>query len=318
MTRFHEHSDFADLVRQVAADLDRDLSMVEKDYWVVATLSAIVEQGFEVWFKGGTSLSKGFGLVERFSEDLDVRIDAGRVPGLHEPSRRWTNDKPAAVQERDAWFNALIAAMVVPGCSATRDPAGSDPACRSAWIEVRYPPIPGSTPNAAMRPFVLVEAGRARVVPCVSSTVSSWVGEWLAVRDVIDLPPAPRVTLRCVHPWVTALEKVDAVVRRFPRRDRAAATFVRHYEDIARIVAARDRLPPLEGGLAALRADLESAKDIRPLPTSDIAAFRPDPGDERWREVEAAWRVIGSWFWGPRLTLEEACASIRGLLDELT
>jgi len=41
--------------------------MVEKDYWVTHTLWAIHEQGFEVWFKGGTSLWKGFGLIDRFS-----------------------------------------------------------------------------------------------------------------------------------------------------------------------------------------------------------------------------------------------------------
>lgn len=38
---------------------------------------AILAQGFEVWFKGGTSLSKGFGLIERFSEDLDLKIEPG-------------------------------------------------------------------------------------------------------------------------------------------------------------------------------------------------------------------------------------------------
>ena len=231
---------------------------------MVATLCAIVEQGFDVWFKGGTSLSKGFGLIERFSEDLDVRIDAGRV-GIVEPTRAWTSDKPAAIAERDAWFSSLADAMVVPGCTVRRDPAGSDKACRSAHLQVAYPSIPGATPPAAMRSFVLIEAGRARVLPCVPCEVSSWVGDWLGARGVVDLPPAPRITLKCVHPWVTALEKIDAIARRFPRNDRAAATFVRHYEDVARIVLARDRLPPLVGGLAALRADLESAKDIRRL-----------------------------------------------------
>lgn len=79
MSHLHLLPDFPDLLRQVAAELDRDLGMVEKDYWVVATLQALVEQGFEVWFKGGTSLSKGFALIERFSEDLGLRIDAGNV-----------------------------------------------------------------------------------------------------------------------------------------------------------------------------------------------------------------------------------------------
>jgi hypothetical protein len=317
VNRLHEQADFSELLRAVAADLDRDIAMVEKDYWVVATLAAIVDQGFEVWFKGGTSLAKGFGLIERFSEDLDVRIDAGRVPALTDPSRAWTNDKPAAVREREAWFTALARTMVVPGCTVARDPAGSDPACRSAWIEVRYPSVPGATPTSAMRPFVLVEAGRARVVPCVLATVSSWAGDWLVAHGGGGLPPAPRVTLRCVHPLVTALEKIDAIVRRFPRGDRPAATFVRHYEDVARIVGARERLAPLDGGIVALQAELQSAKDIGSTPTSEDVAFLPNPADARWTEVKAAWQAIGPWFWGPRLTLDDACNQIRALLDEL-
>ena len=176
MNHLHLLPDFPDLLRQVAAELDRDLGMVEKDYWVVATLQALVEQGFEVWLKGGTSLSKGFALIERFSEDLDLRIDAGNVSGLVEPVRRWTSEKPSAIEERNTWFTALTAAIDVPNCSVVRDPAGSDPECRSAWIEVRYPSIPGVVPVPAMRPFVLLEVGRARVLPCVSSVVTPWVG----------------------------------------------------------------------------------------------------------------------------------------------
>ena len=76
MSFIHESPDWGDLLRIVADRLDRDIGMVEKDYWVTHTLWAIHEQGFEVWFKGGTSLSKGFGLIDRFSEDIDVRIDA--------------------------------------------------------------------------------------------------------------------------------------------------------------------------------------------------------------------------------------------------
>lgn len=46
------------------------------------TLWALHHSGFEVWFKGGTSLSKGFSLIERFSEDLDLKIEPGCVPGV--------------------------------------------------------------------------------------------------------------------------------------------------------------------------------------------------------------------------------------------
>ncbi len=134
--------------------------MVEKDYWVVLTLESILAQGFDVWFKGGTSLSKGFGLIERFSEDVDLRIDAGRVSGLVDPVRRWTSDKPAAVRERDAWFDRLATTVSVSGAHVRRDPDGSDRACRSGWLEVRFPSCVPSVAPSPMRPVVLIKAGR--------------------------------------------------------------------------------------------------------------------------------------------------------------
>lgn len=50
---------------------------VEKDFWVCWTLDALfngLPPGPRLLFKGGTSLSKGFGLIKRFSEDIDVTV----------------------------------------------------------------------------------------------------------------------------------------------------------------------------------------------------------------------------------------------------
>jgi hypothetical protein len=49
---------------------------IEKDWWVTMTLKALFETSCADFliFKGGTSLSKGWGLIERFSEDVDVAI----------------------------------------------------------------------------------------------------------------------------------------------------------------------------------------------------------------------------------------------------
>ena len=50
---------------------------VEKDWWVVQTLRLIFEMDCadSLVFKGGTSLSKAWGLIERFSEDIDLALD---------------------------------------------------------------------------------------------------------------------------------------------------------------------------------------------------------------------------------------------------
>lgn len=50
---------------------------IEKDWWVVQTLALIfdLEVGQHMVFKGGTSLSKAWGLIDRFSEDIDLAVD---------------------------------------------------------------------------------------------------------------------------------------------------------------------------------------------------------------------------------------------------
>ncbi len=52
---------------------------VEKDWWVSAILRALfdLDCSNHLLFKGGTSLSKGWRLIERFSEDIDIAINHG-------------------------------------------------------------------------------------------------------------------------------------------------------------------------------------------------------------------------------------------------
>lgn len=83
MRLIHESGqEFADLLEIVAAERGLRRSIVEKDYWVTHALWALSVGGFDVWFKGGTSLSKGFGLIERFSEDLDLKVEPGGVTAV--------------------------------------------------------------------------------------------------------------------------------------------------------------------------------------------------------------------------------------------
>lgn len=313
----HEDSEWRELLELVSAAMDRDISLVEKDYWVIHTLWALLHQGFELWFRGGTSLSKGFDLIERFSEDIDVRIDAGAVEGLTDPKLSWKNEKQG-IQERNRWFDDLTAALDVPACQVARNPAGSDPRCRSAWIEVTYPALAVGTLPGAMKSFVLLEAGRARVVPFVPRSLSSWVHDWLENSEQLgDYRDNRPQGVRCIHPWVTCLEKIDAIARRFPRSDADAASFVRHYEDTARILGARGSLPALEGAPVELAREMLSSRDIRSIPAPGEIAFASDATSARWREVQQSWEAIGDMFWGERITLDEACATIRGFLVSL-
>ncbi len=71
----HKRRDFSDLIRIVADERGILPALVEKDYWIMHCLYGLAAQGFLFELKGGTSLSKGFGIIKRFSEDIDIRID---------------------------------------------------------------------------------------------------------------------------------------------------------------------------------------------------------------------------------------------------
>ncbi len=68
----HNHPQFADLIRIVAAERGIDPALVEKDYWIMHCLYGLQKSGFTFQLKGGTSLSKGFQAIDRFSEDLEL------------------------------------------------------------------------------------------------------------------------------------------------------------------------------------------------------------------------------------------------------
>lgn len=320
MTFVHEDAAWATLLDVVAEKTERQLAFVEKDYWVTHALWALQEQGFDVWFKGGTSLSKGFDLIERFSEDLDLRIDSGRVPSLVDPVLPWDDNnrkrRAKGIVEREAWFDSLATAIIVQGCTVRRNPLGSDDKVRSAWLEVVYPAIHASTLPAGMRPFVLLEVGQARVVPFVERTLSSWVHDHLAsAGQLVDFQDNRPAGVRCVHPMVTCLEKLEAIARKFDQ-GKAAPDFVRHYEDAAHIIARRTSLPRLQTGLASLVALLDT-EDGKQMPSSSHPAFNPDAG-ARWDEVRGAWAAIAPMYWGSRLSPVEASAVLRAFLNEVT
>lgn len=78
--RLHEDNEvFAELVAVTAETIGLPQVYVEKDYWVTKALKYLSESPHvgEVIFKGGTSLSKAYRLIDRFSEDIDLAVLAG-------------------------------------------------------------------------------------------------------------------------------------------------------------------------------------------------------------------------------------------------
>lgn len=192
-----------------------------------------------------------------------------------------------------------------------------DSTFRSANLQVGYPGKHRGALTSVLRPFVLLEIGSARVTPFVERDMTSFVHEHLEelgqLGDFDDNRPR---AVRCVHPRVTLREKLDALMRRLPRGEATPATFVRHFEDAARIVRASATLPPLSDypTVRALADEMLAQKQIALLPTSTHPAFVPVDTD-RWHDVQRAHDAIDPMFWGPRLSLEDACRDVRGWLD---
>jgi predicted nucleotidyltransferase component of viral defense system len=71
-------ADRRDLFLTTASRVGTTLQNIEKDFWVCWTLDVLFHQlgggGARLLFKGGTSLSKAYGLIDRFSEDIDVTV----------------------------------------------------------------------------------------------------------------------------------------------------------------------------------------------------------------------------------------------------
>lgn len=92
-------------LREASADLNISFSIIEKDFWVVWTLGrlfSIEDLKSHLTFKGGTSLSKVYGLIERFSEDIDISIEKDFLGfGIPEkdPDQAQSNKKQRAALE---------------------------------------------------------------------------------------------------------------------------------------------------------------------------------------------------------------------------
>jgi hypothetical protein len=125
MSFVHDDPEFIALLTQVSAETSIAASLVEKDYWITHILWALHETKLDVGFKGGTSLSKGFGLIERFSEDLDLMIERGGVITLPDVTS-WASTNKGPTAQRRASFEGLPAAFAIPGVSIDLDAQRQD------------------------------------------------------------------------------------------------------------------------------------------------------------------------------------------------
>lgn len=168
--------------------------IVEKDFWVCWTLKELFrlpELGKHLIFKGGTSLSKVFKVIERFSEDIDVSIDRGFLGfgGANEPEAGESNkEKQRRIEALKSACQQKIAVELHPALTAAIKSKialtetwslrndGNDPDQQTLLFE--YPS--SFAPNSAgyIRRVVKIEMGaRADHWPSETRTITSYVAE---------------------------------------------------------------------------------------------------------------------------------------------
>jgi hypothetical protein len=229
----HEVSDVDVLIERASRDMGIIPQLIEKDYWIMHCLYGLSAQGFEYELKGGTSLSKGYGIIDRFSEDLDIKI----LPPPHLDVKIGKNqDSPKQIASRVAFYDWLAKEISIPGISCKRDLSFDDKKGRNGGIQLAYEslyPVLGG-----IKPYVLLEVGFDNTAPNEKLLISSWLfdeGKSLNL-DVVD---NRAVDIICYHPGYTFVEKLAAISGKFRKeqeRKIMPVNFIRHFYDIYKLL----------------------------------------------------------------------------------
>ncbi len=226
----HARRDFGQLVSLVAAERGVDPVLVEKDYWLMHCLWGLQAQGLRFELKGGTSLSKGFGIIHRFSEDIDIRIEP---PAALDVKAGRNQDKAAHVESRRAFYDWLTREIRIPGIVAVeRDADFDDEKLRSAGIRLVYPTTLGSLQG--VKSGVLLEVGFDDTAPNRPVTISSWAYDTAVARGVL-VGDNRAVDVLCYEPSHTFVEKLQTLSTKYrglPETCRLPPNFLRHYYDV--------------------------------------------------------------------------------------
>jgi hypothetical protein len=230
--------------------------LLEKDVWVVWALAALFEAPFgkDLVFKGGTSLSKGYRAIRRFSEDVDVTYDiralapdlvrdaADALPANASQEKKWSK----AVRTRlPTWVTDQALPIVQARLSTL--PYGVTARAEGDSVLIQYEPLTGIAGYVA--PVVRLEFG-------ARSTGEPWEAKPI-VCDAAEYVPAlafPTATARVMRVERTFWEKATAIHVYCLQQRQRANRFARHWHDVTRL--------DLAGYAAAALADRDVAQAV--------------------------------------------------------
>jgi hypothetical protein len=207
---------------------------LEKDWWVTLTLKALFQSAYAplMAFKGGTSLSKGFNLIQRFSEDIDIALDpaAFDMPYLNNPTKGFVERLKregcifTSTVLRDELITQFIA-LGVPDGTVTieaKEVPANRPDTDPQTIYIRYPPL--YDPNPYIADEVQVEVSvRSLQMPVTHRPIRSILSE---AFPGVAYPEEP-FAVTIVEPRKTFLEKLFLLHEEFGKPDRSRIRYER-------------------------------------------------------------------------------------------
>lgn len=310
-----------ELFSESAAKLGTTPAVIEKDFWVTWALDRLFAQpelARLLMFKGGTSLSKAYRLIERFSEDIDLILD-WRVLGVDDPLAERSKTQQVKLNEAiNEKALVYIGSELLPRVAAALDGVctceleGGDPHV----VKIGYP---GAFPDAYLRPEVRLEIGPlASWVPYEQKEVGSYAAE--AFPRVF----ARRIcTVNVIKAERTFWEKATILHQEAHRAaDKPQPSrYSRHYYDLARMAES----PVKDAALAdmtMLAAVAEFKQRFYPCAWAHYELAKPGtlrlvPEGTVLAAVRADYRAMASMMFGKVLEFDEIMATLQRLQDEI-
>ena len=205
--------------------------VVEKDAWICWVLDVVFSglSPLPMAFKGGTSLSKAFGAIQRFSEDLDITVGFPEMNAELPSSRAACKALVAQLRDLTAEFVSGVMEPALTDRLDTQFDAGAVRIRDRESLVVSYPTCFDVRDGYVSSEVVVEFGGRNRVVPSELCVLTSLV-------SLLDFPIAcPTATVDVLSPIRTFWEKVTLIHAECQRKSWRSGIdrLARHWYDLA-------------------------------------------------------------------------------------
>jgi predicted nucleotidyltransferase component of viral defense system len=312
----HEHPEFLQLLQIIAAEKNIDPYLVEKDYWIMHVLFGLKEYGFEFELKGGTSLSKGYKIIDRFSEDIDIHIKPLEHLGVNVNPK---NTKPKAVASRKGYYDWLKDEIKINGIiDKIRDTEFDDKDYyRSGGIRLKYESKTNIVKGA--KEGILLEAGFDTVTPNNKCTISSWAYDRAMQTPGIDITDNRAMDIACYHPGYTFVEKLQTIATKFRQEQTdkiPRQNLMRQYYDVYSLLGIKE-VQEFIGTEDYLKHKVARfPKADFDIPIAKNEAFLLTNSDLRKQFIER-YQATASLYYSGQPSFGELLARIKEFIDKL-